>query len=312
MAISLLTTKLTVPPPRPNLVRRARLVERLDEGLRLGRRLTLVSAPAGFGKTTLLGDWASNCGRPVAWVSLEEGDGDPVRFWGYVVAALSFLLDHLPPQMHLVIAGRVYPPFPLARMRARGQLTELRADDLRFTPDEAAAFLNQTMQLGLAVEDVIALDARTEGWIAGLQLAAVALQSQEPAPSTRFRQGQEDVHSFIATFAGEDRYVLDYLTEEVLHQQPEAVRSFLLQTSILIHLSGPLCDAVTESDGSQEMLERLERANLFVSPLDNRRRWYRYHHLFADLLRHRLRQETGAPGIAPTGQAFSLLGSELV
>ena len=186
--------------------------------------------------------------------------------------ALTFLLEHLPPQMHLVITTREDPNLPLARLRAQGQLTELRAADLRFTPAEAAEFLNQVMGLNLSAEDIAALENRTEGWIAGLQLAAL---------STR---GREDVHEFIKAFAGDNRYIVDYLVEEVLQRQPERVQSFLLQTSILDWLSGPLCDAVTGQEGSKGLLETLERGNLFVSPLDDKRRWYRYHPLFAEVL----------------------------
>ncbi|MDH4138576.1 MAG: LuxR family transcriptional regulator, partial [Anaerolineae bacterium] len=343
MATPLLTTKLHIPPVRPGLVPRPRLSERLNEGLM--HKLTLISAPAGFGKTTLLSEWVAASGRPVAWVSLDEGDNDLARFLAYSVGALqtieasvgegvlsafqtpqpppietvltalvneiatipdpfalvlddyhvvkaqpihdalAFLLDHLPPQIHLVIATRVDPPLPIARLRGRGQVTELRQTDLRFTPDEAAEFLNQIMRLGLSADDVAALASRTEGWIAGLQMAAVSMQ------------GQEDVAGFIQTFTGSDRYILDYLVEEVLQRQPESVQTFLLQTSILDRLTGPLCDAVIcslplvgegQGEGSgQETLERLERANLFIIPLDNERRWYRYHHLFADLLRQR-------------------------
>ena len=346
MTTPLLTTKLYIPPPRPNLVPRPRLVERLDEGLRLGNRLTLISAPAGFGKTTLLSEWVGSCGRPVAWVSLDKGDEDPARFLSYFVAALqtieanvgegmlsafqapqpppieailtalineiaalpdpcalvlddyhvikaqpihdalTFLLDHLPSQMHLIIATRVDPPLPIAHLRGRGQLTELRLTDLRFTHDEAAALLNQVMGLDLSADDVVALASRTEGWIAGLQMAAASMQ------------GQEDVAGFIQAFTGSDRYILDYLIEEVFHRQPSSVQTFLLQTAILNRLTGSLCDAVTGQDDGQATLERLERANLFIVPLDNERRWYRYHRLFADLLRKRLHQ--AQPDLVPT------------
>ena len=340
MATPLLQTKLYIPPPRPNLVPRPRLLERLNAGLR--GKFTLISAPAGFGKTTLLSEWIDSCERPVAWLSLDEGDNDPARFLTYLVAALqtieatvgkgalsllqapqpppteavltplineiaalpdgfvlvlddyhlierqsihdalTFLLDHMPPQMHLVIAGRMDPPLPLARLRARGQLTELRAADLSFTPDKAAAFLNDIMGLGLSPADVAALDARTEGWIAGLQMAALSMQ------------GRDDLPGFVAAFTGSHRYILDHLTEEVLEQQPERVRRFLLETSILDRLCGPLCDAVTDRDDGQgdgqAILEELERANLFIRSLDHERRWFRYHRLFADLLQRRLSQ----------------------
>jgi LuxR family maltose regulon positive regulatory protein len=345
MDVSILTTKLYIPPPRPNLVPRPRLIERLDEGLRLGHRLTLISASAGSGKTTLLGEWAAssdlqNRGRQFCWLSLDEDDNDPVRFWAYVVAALqtihsqlgqsvlpmlqgpkpppvrsiltpllnevtalsqpvvlvlddyhlvtagaihdgvAFLLDHLPQQLHMVIATRADPPLPIARLRVRDQLTELRADDLRFTAEEVAAFLNGAMGLNLQPEDVAALEARTEGWISGLHLAALSLQ------------GHEDAHAFVEAFTGGHQYVLEYLIEEVLSQQPEPVQRFLLQTSILERLCAPLCDALTEGHDGTDMLERLQRDNLFVIPLDDERRWYRYHHLFGDLLRKRLGQAT--------------------
>jgi LuxR family maltose regulon positive regulatory protein len=364
MVVPLLKTKLYIPPVRPELVPRPRLIERLNAGPRSGRKLTLVSAPAGFGKTTLLSEWIHRGGAvtaplQVAWVSLDQGDNDPTRFWTHFVAALqavragmgkaalaalqspgfadastppriesiltalineiteqesdgehpcilalddyhlieaqpihnglAFLLDHLPAQMHLVIASRSDPPLPLSRLRGRGELTELRTVDLRFTPDEAAVFLNRVMGLDLSAEDVAALEARTEGWIVGLQMAALALQG---ALSMQGRD-RERVAAFIAAFTGSHRYVLDYLTDEVLQQQAESVQTFLLQTAILDRLSGPLCDAVcsVEDRGvtGQAMLETLERANLFIVPLDNERRWYRYHHLFADLLRSRLK-----------------------
>ena len=304
--------------------------------------LTLVSAPAGFGKTTLLAEWlavAAADERSVAWLSLDQRDNDPALFWTYLVAALktgapggrcrcalapavgpsrrskralspclttstlvsndvvlvlddyhvieardvqdgmAFLLEHLPPQMHLVIASRADPALPLARLRGRGELVEIRAADLRFTPDEAAAYLNEVMGLELTAADVAALEGRTEGWIAALQLAALSMQ------------GRDDVAAFIAGFAGDDRYIVDYLVDEVLQRQPEHVRHFLLQTSILDRLSGPLCDAVTGQDGGKAMLEALERENLFLVPLDDRRRWYRYHQLFADVLHAHLLDE---------------------
>ena len=344
MPAPILATKLYIPPSRRRVVLRPRLVERLNEGLAAGNKLTLVSAPAGFGKTTLVGEWVAGCGRPVAWLSLDEGDSDLSRFLTYLIAALqtvapgigegilavlqspqppplestltallnevaaipsaivlvlddyhvldakpvddalAFLVEHLPPQVHLVIATREDPTLPLARLRARGQLTELRGADLRFTPDEAAGFLNQVMDLDLSAEEIAALEARTEGWIAGLQLAALSLQ------------GRADVAGFIASFAGSHQFVLDYLVEEVLQRQPDSIQTFLLRTSILDRLCGPLCDAVLRdaSAPGQETLEHLDRANLFVLPLDNERRWYRYHHLFAELLRQRLQQIAGS------------------
>jgi LuxR family maltose regulon positive regulatory protein len=355
-AYPLLQTKLYIPPIRPELVSRPRLIERLNAGLPAGRKLTLVSAPAGFGKTTLVSEWVTGCERAepkvrAAWLSLDEGDNDPTRFLTYFIAALqtiapsigegvlgvlqspqppptesiltallneiatipdnfvlvlddyhvidakpvdastsvdvstsvdqalTFLLEHLPPQMHLVIASREDPNMPLARLRARGQLTELRVADLRFTPSEAAGFLNQVMGLNLSAEDVAMLETRTEGWIAGLQLAALSMQ------------GHQDVPGFIRAFAGDDRYIVDYLVEEVLQRQPEPVRNFLLQTAILDRLNGPLCDAVTGQEEGNARLEALERGNFFVVPLDDKRNWYRYHPLFADVLRLHLLAE---------------------
>src|SRR5947209_2079491 len=330
MPTSILATKLYLPRLRPNVVSRPRLIERLNEGLH--RKLTLIAAPAGFGKTTLVSAWVAGCDRQVAWLSLDAGENDPRLFLTYLVAALprvaatieegvlgtlqssqppppeailtallneittlpdhfvlvlddyhvidakavdralAFLVEHLPPQMHLVIATREDPHLPLARLRARGHLTELRAADLRFTASEAAAFLNQVMGLSLSAEDIAALEDRTEGWIAGLQLAALSMQ------------GHQDVPGFIRAFAGDHRYIVDYLVEEVLQRQPEPVNSFLLQTSILDRLNGSLCDAVTGQEEGSERLEALERGNFFVVPLDDKRHWYRYHHLFAEVL----------------------------
>jgi len=347
--IALLETKWYVPRPTRGLVLRPRLSERLDQGTK--SKLVLVSAPAGFGKTTLLTEWltarpAALAGeRLAAWLSLDQGDNDPASFWAYVIAALrtvasgvgesalvlldapqqppietilttllndlgavageivlvlddyhvidardvqdgmAFLLDHLPPRLHVVIASRTDPALPLARMRARGELAEIRVAELRFTADEAAAYLNEMMGLQLTAHDVAVLEGRTEGWIAALQLAALSMQ------------GRDDVAGFIAGFAGDDRYVVDYLAEEVLARQPERVQAFLLRTSILSRLSGPLCDAVTGQGGGKGMLEALERGNLFLVSLDDRRRWYRYHHLFADVLRARLLDEQ--PGQVP-------------
>src|ERR671916_580594 len=232
MSTPILATKLYIPPPQPRAVLRPRLVERLNEDLHC--KLTLISAPAGFGKTTLLSEWVAGCGRPTAWLSPDDValvlddyhviDAKPVD------DALSFLIEHLPPRMHLLIATREDPQLPLARLRARGQLSELRAADLRFAPSEAAEFLKRVMGLDLSAQDIAALETRTEGWIAGLQLAALSMR------------GVEDVPGFIRAFAGDNRYIVDYLAEEVLQRQPERVRSFLLQTSILERLSGPLCD----------------------------------------------------------------------
>jgi LuxR family maltose regulon positive regulatory protein len=347
MSIPILATKLYIPPPRAKIVLRPRLIERLDEGLSAGGKLTLISAPAGFGKTTLISEWLADRKRPVAWLLLDEGDNDPTRFLTYLVAALqtlalskaegitvnigagalavlqspqppptesiltallneintipddfilvlddyhvidskpvdkalTFLLEHLPPRIHLVIATREDPHLPLARLRARGQLTELRAVDLRFTPAEAVEFLNRVMGLNLSAEDIATLETRTEGWIASLQLAALSMQ------------GRSDIASFIQAFTGSHRFVLDYLVEEVLQRQPEGIHSFLLKTAILDRLSGSLCDAVTGREDGKGMLEKLERGNLFIIPLDDQRQWYRYHPLFAEVLQGRLLDE---------------------
>jgi LuxR family maltose regulon positive regulatory protein len=401
----LLSTKLFVPPIRPELVPRPRLTRRLNAGLlgqsghqgrlAFARKLTLVSAPAGFGKTTLLSDWVSTLRLPtadpdstpvqkpkpgtlnlesqiqVAWLSLDKGDDDAARFWSHFIAALqtlhpdvgetalaafqspqsppiesiltglineiieetdgsppsvlilddchlveaqaiydalAFLLDHLPPQLHLVIATRADPPLPLSRLRGQAQLAELRTADLRFTPDEAAHFLNRVMGLDLSAQDVAALEARTEGWIVGLQMAALTLRGRDA----------ERVADFVTAFTGSHRYVMDYLTDEVLLQQPEHIQTFLLRTAILDRLTAPLCDAIMtdrpiddSADGqpaesqtctvtdasSEEILQHLERNNLFLVPLDDERKWYRYHHLFADLLRKRLEQTQ--PDVVP-------------
>jgi LuxR family maltose regulon positive regulatory protein len=340
---TLLATKLYVPPVRPNLVTRRPLTERLDQGIK--GKLTLVSAPAGFGKTTLLSEWCLRSDLPVVWVSLDQGDNEVGRFLTYLVVAVeklragvgestldllhtpkpppaelvltslineiaatpddfalvlddyhaikarpvhdavAFLLDHLPPQMHLVIASRTNPPLPLARLLAGGHLTKLSASDLRFTPEEATAFLNEAMGLDLSVKDAATLGERTEGWVAGLQLAALSMR------------GREDIPGFVAAFAGSNRYVFDYLAEEVLRKQPDNVQGFLLETSVLDRLSGPLCDAVTVRSGGQAILEKLERANLLLVPLDDERRWFRYHHLFSQFLLKELRQTT--PELVP-------------
>jgi LuxR family maltose regulon positive regulatory protein len=346
MVTTLLSTKWHVPPLRPERVPRAHLIERLNAALQA--KLTLVSAPAGFGKTTLISEWAVVCPNPVAWLSLDEADNDPARFLAYLIAALqtldasigaavlptlqagrlqpleqliaqlinqidatkhrvvlilddyhlikaqeiheavAFLLEHLPHNLHLVIATRADPPLPLARLRARAQLKELRQSDLRFTSEEIAAFLNRIMGLGLSPQQVAALAECTEGWVAGLQMAAVSMQGQDKAR----------VASLVQELAGSDRYIMDYLLSEVLERQPSDVQRFLLQTSVLERLSGPLCDAVLgQQDGAQSMLEHLERANLFVLALDSHRQWYRYHRLFADLLRSRL--ATAQSDLAP-------------
>jgi LuxR family transcriptional regulator, maltose regulon positive regulatory protein len=342
----LLLTKLYAPPSRSGIIARPRLMDRLNEGMH--RQLTLVSAPAGFGKTTLVGEWTAGCGRPVAWLSLDQRDDDPSSFLTYLVAALrtiapeiggealvalqspqpppiesiltsivnelgtapddcvlvlddyhvldsrpddealAFLLEHLPPRLHLVIATREDPRLPFARLRARGQLTELRAADLRFTPAEAAEFLERAAGVDLSADDIEALETRIEGWIAGLQMAAISLR------------GLPDAAGFIRSFTGSHRFVLDYLLEEVLQRQPAEVQAFLLRTSVLDRLCGPLCDAVlrTPAGAGDETLQAIERANLFIVPLDNERRWYRYHHLFGDLLQRRLGQSLSTEEIA--------------
>src|SRR4051794_36849237 len=345
MARPVIATKLYVPRPRPGLVARPRLRERLRGGAE--SRLTLVSAPAGFGKTTLLAQWLGESAGPdgsVAWLSLDPADNDPASFWTYVVTGLqtavpglgsealeliastplptelvlttvlndlaeasrtvwlvlddyhvisdhdvrdgmTFLLEHLPPAVHVVVSTRADPDLPLSRWRVRGELTEVRAADLRFTLEEASAYLNDVAGLQLAAPDVAALEGRTEGWVAALQLAALSLR------------GREDVSGFITRFTGNDRYIVDYLVEEVLRHQPDLVRDFLLRSAVLDRLTGPLCDAVTGRSDGGEMLLALERANLFVVALDDRREWYRYHHLFADVLRARLLAEQ--PDLVP-------------
>jgi LuxR family maltose regulon positive regulatory protein len=335
----LIATKLSVPAkPRRGLAR-PRLVERLERGAEA--RLTLVSAPAGFGKTTLIAEWladSSAVDRSVAWLSLDPTDNEPVTFWTYVVTALhralpgveltaleliaspsvafrsvlsallnelalapgdvwlilddyhlvddhgihdemTYLLEHLPAQVHLVLLTRADPDLPLARWRMRGELVEIRAADLRFTPDEAGAYLTAVPGVELDATDVAVLAERTEGWIAALQLASLSLQ------------GREDVSGFVSQFAGDDRYIVDYLVDEVLRHQPDTVREFLLQSAVLDRLTGPLCDAVTGHGGGTDTLAALERANLFTVALDDRREWYRYHRLFADVLRARLLSE---------------------
>lgn len=359
MVTPLLTTKLYIPPPRPELVSRPRLIERLNDGFT--RKLILICAPAGFGKTTLLSDWVRQINLPVAWLSLDKGDNELSRFLVYLVAALqtiedglcktvqamvqspqpppietvltelinevaslsqdfililddyhtveaqtihealTFLLDHLPPRMHLVITSRSDPLLQIPSLRAKGKVTELRAENLRFTTLEATRFLNQVMGLALSEDDVLSLENRTEGWIAGLHLAALSMQDTE------------DAEGFISAFTGDDRYIVDYLVDEVLAQRPKGTKDFLLQTSILNRMTGSLCDtvrfgttkspsssertAITGQEGGQELLERLDQANLFIVPLDNQRRWYRYHHLFTDLLRQRLDEATNTQEI---------------
>lgn len=346
----ILVTKLHIPQQRAELVSRPRLIERMNEGMH--HKLTLISAPAGFGKTTLVSEWSAACEQTSIWLSLDEGDNDPVRFLSYLVAALqtivadigegalsmlhasqspaidliltellneiaavpndfslilddyhlidaknideslAFLVEYMPPQMHLIITTREDPDIPLARLRVQGQLTELRSADLRFTRAEAARFLNKVMNLNLSETNIDALEARTEGWIAGLQLASLALQG------TILLEGQKGTSRFIKAFTGSHHFVLDYLVEEVLGRQSESVQSFLLRTSILDRMCGSLCDAVVMDPSAfgQGTLEYLERSNLFLVPLDNERRWYRYHHLFSELLRQQLFQSaTSSP-----------------
>jgi LuxR family maltose regulon positive regulatory protein len=333
-----LGTKLVAPPRRQSAIDRSHLLDRLDAFVRLP--LTLVCAPAGFGKTTLLTDWLARAPLPAAWLAVDNADNDPTRFWTYVLAALrrvepglgaaalallqarhgppvdvvvsdlvhdlaaldqplafviddyhlidtstvhrgvAFLVDHLPSQVHLVIGTRVDPPLPLARLRARAQLGELRSTDLRLSSGETGRFLNNVMGVDLTAGQVAQLEARTEGWLAGLQLAALSMR------------GRTDLDAFVAAFTGSHRFIVDYLIEDVLEREPEAVQAFLHETSILDRLTAGLCDAVTARQDGQEMLDRAERENLFVVPLDDERRWYRYHHLFADALRQRLRRRS--------------------
>lgn len=332
-------TKLHQPSPQPDLVSRLSLVEKINEGFHRNHKLTLISAQAGSGKTTLAAEWCQQCDHPTTWFSLDQSDNDHVRFLQYFISALqklgleisqianqffhtshpinlepllariineinqtlgpfsmilddyhvietpeihetiSFILDHAPSHMHMVIITRSDPPLPIARLRGRGQLTEIRVADLRFRSREIKKFLNEMMGLMLSDKQVAALETRTEGWIAGLQMAALSMQ------------GYKDKSAFIRSFSGSHRYILDYLMEEVLKQQPVAIQEFLFKTSILERMTASLCDALTGRDDSHSVLGQLDKANLFMIPLDEERRWYRYHHLFADLLQQRLRQE---------------------
>jgi LuxR family transcriptional regulator, maltose regulon positive regulatory protein len=350
---ALLQTKLYIPQMRADFVSRSRLLGQLNTGLK--SKLTLISAPAGFGKTSLLSNWQAINPTPLSWVSLDAQDNDPIHFWRYVAAALdtlepgimqdvvsalsspqpppirvifplllnnlatlndhivlvlddyhvietasihqdlSFFLEHLPTNAHLFLLSRADPPLPLTRLRSRGEMLEIRADELRFTDDEAVTFLNQSFGLNLAREEISPLLERTEGWIASLHLAALSMQ------------GRSDLPAFVAAFTGSHRFVLDYLSEEVLQRQPQDVQDFLLQTSILERLTGSLCDAVTGRDDGQRMLENLEHANLFLVPLDDERRWYRYHHLFADFLRARFAQLYPLDVLALRGRAATWL-----
>ena len=338
MPAPILSTKLYLPHLQPNGVRRPRLTNKLLAGFVHPGAWTLLSGPAGFGKTTLLGEFIEQYQQSVAWLSLDQADNDPIRFWTYFIAAcqsvcagvgeaalalfrspqpvpedailtilindvaeqerdlvlilddyhviqnqtvhsgVSYLLDHCPDHLHIIFSSRIDPPWPLARYRSRGQLTEIRAADLRFTEEETAGFLNQTMGLNLSSEEIASLETRTEGWIAGLQLAAISMH------------GRNDIAGFVKAFTGSHVYVAEYLVEEVLQHQSEEMQAFLLQTSILERLTTGLCDAVTGRQDGQSALVALQKANLFVLPLDDDGRWFRYHHLFADLLQARLQQ----------------------
>jgi len=348
---NLLATKVHVPPLHGNLINRANLVARLNDGIARGCRLTLISAPAGYGKSTLLSEWQAQADLPVAWLSLEKSENTPARFWSYFIATLNtlsqvqqaniggailqasqtpqpgsmevpitelinqlsslndpiclvlddlhalsesqihqdltFLIEHLPQEahsLHLVATSRIDPPWPLARWRARRELNELRATDLRFGYEETEQFLQGALNFKLSPQEIAALQDRTEGWIAGLQMAAFSMQARLA------KQGPESVSLFIKTFSGSNRFILDYLLDEVFSQQSEELRSFMYQTSILDQLTEPLCDAVIDKPGSQAYLDQLERANLFLIPLDEEQRWYRYHHLFGEFLRKQLKQ----------------------
>ncbi len=336
MTIPFLETKFHIPPVRPEYVFRPRLVEQLNRNLH--RKLTLVSAPAGFGKTSLISEWILGTNRQTAWLSLDKRDNDPLRFLSYLTGALqktgdnigsralnmiqsaeqtpsepvltslineiasqsreiilviddyhiiddreideilNFLIDNLPSQMHLVLSTREDPQLGLSRLRASGQMNELRALELRFLRNEIAQFMNDRMKLQLNPEDIASLEQRTEGWIASLQLAALSIQKQQ------------DIPGFIKSFTGSNRLVLDYLVEEVLRNQNGEIQEFLIKTSILERMCGSLCNEITGREDSQKILETLENSNLFIIPLDDERRWFRYHHLFAELLRHRLRE----------------------
>jgi LuxR family maltose regulon positive regulatory protein len=336
MAFSLLSTKLYIPPFRPGAVARPHLIEKLFSGFQHPGSFTLLSGPAGFGKTTLLSEFVAQIPQPAAWLSLDEGDSEPNRFWTYLITAcqsvlegvgeaaldllrtpqplpedtiptllindltnqdqtlvlvlddyhtiqnpslhagILFLLDHLPRNLHLVVSTRSDPPWPLARYRARNQLIEIRAQDLRFGLAEAAEFLNHTMGLTLSIEELAALEERTEGWVAGLQLAALSMQ------------GRSDIGAFIQAFTGSHVYIAEYLVDEVLQRQSAEMQAFLLQTSILERLNVKLCEAVTGCQDGQGSLKALQQANIFIIPLDDEGQWFRYHHLFTDLLKARL------------------------
>jgi LuxR family transcriptional regulator, maltose regulon positive regulatory protein len=350
MAFPILSTKLYIPPVREGAIQRQRLTEKLLSGVNHAGSTVLISGPAGFGKTTLLSEFAREVHMPVAWLSLDEGDNDPNRFWNYLISAcqsaipgigeaaqdllrapaplpdetiptllindlnsqgkplalvlddfhtiqnpnlqtsLLFLLEHLPQTLHLFVSTRTDPPWPLARFRARNQLIEVRAEDLRFSLEEAAEFLNHTMGLALSADAMAALEERTEGWIAGLQLTALSMQ------------GRHDVNTFIQTFTGSHIFIAEYLIDEVLRQQSEEMQAFLLQTSILDRLCGKLCEAVTGCSDGLGKLKTLQRFNIFISPLDDEGLWFRYHHLFSDLLKARLQSSTSDTAIGKLHQ----------
>ena len=345
MSVSFLSTKFYIPPTRANAIARPRLTAKLLSGAKHPGSFALLSGPAGSGKTTLFSEFVAQVRQPIAWLSLDEGDNDPIRFWTYLITACQsvlgtvgesalellrtaqslpdntvptilindltslerpvvlvlddfhviqnpslhagflFLINHLPHYLYLLVSTRTDPPWPLARYRARNQLIEIRAQDLRFSMEETADFLNSTMGLELSAEDTAALEERTEGWIAGLQLAALSMK------------GRGDITSFIRAFTGSHIYIAEYLVEEILQRQPDELQAFLLQTSILERLNASLCEAVTGCENGQSMLTALHRANLFLIPLDDEQQWYRYHHLFADLLAFRLKQAQTASAI---------------
>ena len=336
MSSPLLTTKLYIPSLRHGIISREKLIEQLNTGRE--SKLILISAPAGYGKTTLLAEWIKQQSNSVCWISLDELDNDLKRFFSYLIASLqtiditipesllaklidqrsetvtefithlvyqitplsktiylvlddyhlitnpeihqglSYLLENLPPEMHLIIAARSDPLLRLAKLRAQGELCEIRVNDLRFSIGEAAQYFNDQMGLGLTLSDISTLMQKTEGWIVGIQLAGISLQNNP------------DKHQFVLSFAGDNRFIADYLFDEALHRQPYHIRTFLLQTSILERFNAPLCDAVTQQENSQAILAELDRANLFLVPLDDQRNWYRYHHLFRELLQNRLKQ----------------------
>jgi LuxR family transcriptional regulator, maltose regulon positive regulatory protein len=345
MTDDLLRTKLFKPPLKPSLIHRDRLILYLNKGIQENCRFFLVSAPAGFGKSTLTSQWLDESNLPFAWLTLDESDNDPIRFWRYLLTSIQtaspgfgtnlqeallapqppsfkslsnavineltisqrcmvivlddyhqienpeihqsiiYFIEHLPVGIYIAILTREDPPFQISRYRGRADLCEIRAFDLRFSLAETTDFLNQKMHLALSTEEIGALEERTEGWIVGLQLAAISLQSIF------------DRHTFITDFSGDDRFVADYLIEETLNRQPKAITDFLLKTSLLKRLNADLCNAITGRSDSQDILNNLERINLFITPLDNRREWFRYHHLFADLLRQNLEKTYDADQI---------------